>query len=139
MFTVSFNGKNKKVLIFTAFSDTAEYLYSELSDRIHDEYGLNVAMITGSTDGMCTIKKLKPDFNTILTLFSPISKEREVLFSDSKDEIDVLIATDCISEGQNLHTLPTSAATCRSRRGRPSCWPTPPSWAARASPTLCPH
>src|SRR5574344_985085 len=101
-FTHPINGNNKKVLIFTAFSDTAEYLYSELSDRIHDEYGLNVAMITGSTDGMCTIKKLKPDFNTILTLFSPISKEREVLFPDSKNEIDVLIATDCISEGQNL-------------------------------------
>lgn len=101
-FSHPINDKNKKVLIFTAFSDTAEYLYSELADRIHDEYGLNVAMVTGSVDGMCTIKKLKPDFNTILTLFSPRSKERDVLFPGSNTEIDVLIATDCISEGQNL-------------------------------------
>lgn len=55
-FSHPINDKNKKVLIFTAFSDTAEYLYSELADRIHDEYGLNVAMVTGSVDGMCTIK-----------------------------------------------------------------------------------
>ena len=101
-FSHPINDENKKVLIFTAFSDTAEYLYSELADRIHDEYGLNVAMVTGSVDGMCTIKKLKPDFNTILTLFSPRSKERDVLFPNSNTEIDVLIATDCISEGQNL-------------------------------------
>lgn len=101
-FSHPINDENKKVLIFTAFSDTAEYLYSELADRIHDEYGLNVAMVTGSVDGMCTIKKLKPDFNTILTLFSPRSKERDVLFPSSNTEIDVLIATDCISEGQNL-------------------------------------
>ena len=101
-FTNPINGENKKVLIFTAFSDTAEYLYSELSDLIHDEYGLNVAMVTGSVDGMCTIKKLKADFNTILTLFSPVSKDRDVLFPDTNNEIDVLIATDCISEGQNL-------------------------------------
>ena len=101
-FSHPINGENKKVLIFTAFSDTAEYLYSELSDRIHDEYRLNVAMVTGSSDSVCTIKKLKADFNTILTLFSPISKERNVLFPNSTNEIDVLIATDCISEGQNL-------------------------------------
>ena len=101
-FSHPINGENKKVLIFTAFSDTAEYLYSELADRIHNEYGLNVAMVTGSVDGMSTIKKLKPDFNTILTLFSPRSKERDVLFLGSNTEIDVLIATDCISEGQNL-------------------------------------
>lgn len=101
-FSHPINDENKKILIFTAFSDTAEYLYSELADRIHDEYGLNVAMVTGSVDGMCTIKKLKPDFNTILTLFSPRSKERDVLFPGSNTEIDVLIATDCISEGQNL-------------------------------------
>ena len=101
-FSHPINDENKKVLIFTAFSDTAEYLYSELADRIHEEYGLNVAMVTGSVDGMCTIKKLKPDFNTILTLFSPRSKERDVLFPNSNTEIDVLIATDCISEGQNL-------------------------------------
>lgn len=101
-FTHPINSENKKVLIFTAFSDTAEYLYSELAGRIHNEYGLNVAMITGSVEGMSTIKKLKPDFNTILTLFSPRSKERDILFPGSEAEIDILIATDCISEGQNL-------------------------------------
>lgn len=101
-FTHPINSENKKVLIFTAFSDTAEYLYSELADRIHNEYGLNVAMITGSVEGISTIKKLKPDFNTILTLFSPRSKERDILFPGSEAEIDILIATDCISEGQNL-------------------------------------
>src|SRR5574344_1256202 len=57
---------------------------------------------TGSSAEKCTIPKLKVDFNTILMLFSPISKEREIIFPGSKDEIDVLIATDCISEGQNL-------------------------------------
>ena len=101
-FSHPINGNNKKVIIFTAFSDTAEYLYSELSGWIKNEYDLNTAMITGSVDGKCTIRKIKPDFNTILTLFSPVSKERDVLFPDGKDEIDVLIATDCISEGQNL-------------------------------------
>lgn len=101
-FTHPINGKNKKVLIFTAFSDTAEYLYSELSDYIYNEYGLNVAMVTGSVNSVCTIKKLKADFNNILTLFSPVSKERDILFPGTQNEIDVLIATDCISEGQNL-------------------------------------
>ncbi len=101
-FTHPINGENKKVLIFTAFSDTAEYLYSELAHHIHNKYGLNVAMVTGSSEDECTIPKLKVDFNTILTLFSPISKEREIIFPGSKNEIDVLIATDCISEGQNL-------------------------------------
>lgn len=101
-FSHPINDNNKKVLIFTAFSDTAEYLYAELSNRIYDKYGLNVAMVTGSSVEQCTIPKLKVDFNTILTLFSPISKEREVIFPGSKNEIDILIATDCISEGQNL-------------------------------------
>lgn len=101
-FSHPINGQNKKVLIFTAFADTAEYLYQELAYKIHNEYGLNVAMITGSAQSKCTISKLKADFNTILTLFSPVSKERDVLYPESTDEIDVLIATDCISEGQNL-------------------------------------
>ncbi len=83
-FTHPINGENKKVLIFTAFSDTAEYLYSELADRIHNEYGLNVAMITGSVDGMSTIKKLKTDFNTILTLFSPYPRSAISYFPSQK-------------------------------------------------------
>ena len=97
------NGNNKKVLIFTAFSDTAEYLYNCLADPIKKEYGLNVALVTGDVEARSTLKlKEKLDFNKVLTLFSPISKEREAVYPHLKDEIDVLIATDCISEGQNL-------------------------------------
>ena len=97
------NGNNKKVLVFTAFSDTAEYLYNCLADPIKKEYGLNVALVTGDVEARSTLKlKEKLDFNKVLTLFSPMSKEREAVYPHLKDEIDVLIATDCISEGQNL-------------------------------------
>lgn len=106
-FTHPINPGNKKVLIFTAFSDTAEYLYNNLAQRIHDHLGLNVAVITGNIDGRSTIKGIKNDFNTLLTLFSPVSKERDLLFPSMKTDIDVLIATDCISEGQNLQDCDT--------------------------------
>lgn len=96
------NGTNKKVLIFTAFADTANYLYEQLSDRILNDCGLHTALITGSTEGKCTLPKLKCTFNDILTYFSPISKDRDAIHPDDTREIDVLIATDCISEGQNL-------------------------------------
>ena len=96
------NGTNKKVLIFTAFADTANYLYEQLSDRILNDCGLYTALITGSTEGKCTLPKLKCTFNDILTYFSPISKDRDAIHPDDTREIDVLIATDCISEGQNL-------------------------------------
>lgn len=96
------NRKNKKVLIFSAFSDTAEYLYEHVSTYIKDKYGLNTAVITGSIDGKTTIKNFKATLNNVLTCFSPISKDKAVLLPDSNDEIDILIATDCISEGQNL-------------------------------------
>ncbi len=97
------NGNNKKVLVFTAFSDTAQYLYDCLADSIKKEYGLNVALVTGDVEARSTLKlKEKLDFNKVLTLFSPISKERAAVYPHLKDEIDVLIATDCISEGQNL-------------------------------------
>ena len=120
------NGNNKKVLVFTAFSDTAEYLYNCLADPIKREYGLNVALVTGDVEARSTLNrrqaeshrtrsngrgakeegeaklKEKLDFNKVLTLFSPISKEREAVYPHLKEEIDVLIATDCISEGQNL-------------------------------------
>ena len=97
------NGNNKKVLVFTAFSDTAEYLYNCLADPIKKEHGLNVALVTGDVEARSTLKlKEKLDFNKVLTLFSPISKEREAVYPHLKEEIDVLIATDCISEGQNL-------------------------------------
>lgn len=96
------NEGNKKVLIFSAFSDTAEYLYDQVSAYMKDHYGLDTAVITGSIDGRTTIKGLKATLNNVLTCFSPISKSRDVLMPGSTKEIDVLIATDCISEGQNL-------------------------------------
>lgn len=97
------NGNNKKVLIFTAFSDTAEYIYNCLADKIKSEYGLNVALVTGNVDARSTMRlREKLDFNKVLTLFSPISKERDAIYPHLHEEIDVLIATDCISEGQNL-------------------------------------
>ena len=96
------NDGNKKVLIFTAFADTANYLYDQLAARIKAECDLNVALITGSTEGKCTIQKFPMSFNNVLTYFSPVSKDRAALFPSATEEIDVLIATDCISEGQNL-------------------------------------
>ena len=95
------NPGNRKILIFTAFSDTAEYLYEHVSRVVMDTYGLNTALITGSVDGRTTIPKFKADLNSVLTCFSPISKDREALMPGGPD-IDILIATDCISEGQNL-------------------------------------
>ena len=96
------NEGNKKVLIFTAFADTADYIYEQLAERIKKECGLNVGLITGSTDGRCTIPKFPMSFNNVLTYFSPVSKDHAVLFPKATEDIDVLIATDCISEGQNL-------------------------------------
>ena len=95
------NAGNKKVLIFTAFSDTAEYLYDNLADTILEHTGLYTGLVTGN-GVRSTIKGIPSDFNSILTLFSPISKEKDKLFPTIEEEIDVLIATDCISEGQNL-------------------------------------
>lgn len=96
------NCSNRKVLIFTAFADTANYLYDQLSGRILDDCGLHTALITGSTEGKCTLPKLRCTFNDILTYFSPLSKDRDAIHPNDTREIDVLIATDCISEGQNL-------------------------------------
>lgn len=101
-FEYPINKGNKKVLIFTAFADTANYLYDQLAVRIKADCGLNVALITGSTDGKCTIPKFPMSFNNVLTYFSPVSKDRAALFPRATEDIDVLIATDCISEGQNL-------------------------------------
>ena len=96
------NEGNKKVLIFSAFSDTAEYLYDQVSAYMKENYGLDTAVITGAIDGKTTVKGLKASLNNVLTCFSPISKGRDILMPGSTKEIDVLIATDCISEGQNL-------------------------------------
>lgn len=96
------NNDNKKVLIFSAFSDTAEYLYDNVSSYIKEKYGLDVALVTGAVDGRTTIKGFKCSLNNTLTCFSPKSKEHDLVMPNDKNEITVLIATDCISEGQNL-------------------------------------
>lgn len=96
------NEGNKKVLIFSAFSDTAEYLYEQVNKYVKEKYDMDTAMITGSVEGKTTIKGLKASLNNVLTCFSPISKGKDMLMPDSRAEIDILIATDCISEGQNL-------------------------------------
>ena len=96
------NEGNKKIIIFTAFADTAGYLYDNVSEYVKSKYGLNTAMVSGSVDGRTTCPKLRGDLNTVLTCFSPISKGRDLFENVPKEDIDVLIATDCISEGQNL-------------------------------------
>lgn len=96
------NGANKKVLIFSAFADTAQYLYQNVSDYIKNHYNLDTAMITGTIDGRTTIPKFRATFNNVLTCFSPISKDKDLLMPGTTACIDILIATDCISEGQNL-------------------------------------
>lgn len=96
------NEGNKKIIIFTAFADTAGYLYDNVSKYVKSKYGLNSAMVSGSVDGRTTCPKLRGDLNTVLTCFSPISKDRDLFDSIPKADIDILIATDCISEGQNL-------------------------------------
>lgn len=96
------NPGNKKILIFTAFANTAEYLYENIAPRVK-EIGLNTALITGSIEGKTTIPNFRAEMNHILTCFSPMSKDRDVVYPNDTDKnIDILIATDCISEGQNL-------------------------------------
>ena len=97
------NGDNKKIIVFTAFSDTAQYLYDNIAPLIKERTGLNTALVSGDVEARSTLKlREKLDFNKVLTLFSPISKEKASLYPKLNEEIDVLIATDCISEGQNL-------------------------------------
>lgn len=96
------NPGNKKILIFTAFSDTAEYLYENISAKAKQDLGINTALVTGSIDGRTTIPGFRPEMNHVLACFSPISKERDLVYPQEKHDIDILIATDCISEGHNL-------------------------------------
>ena len=100
--TQPINDGNKKLIIFTAFADTAQYLYDNVGKFVKDKFDMNTAMVTGSVEGKTTCPKLRSDLNTVLTCFSPISKDKELLMPNDNTEIDVLIATDCISEGQNL-------------------------------------
>ena len=97
------NGDNRKIIVFTAFSDTAQYLYENIAPLIKERTGLNTALVSGDVEARSTLKlRERMDFNKVLTLFSPISKEKASLYPNINEEIDVLIATDCISEGQNL-------------------------------------
>lgn len=96
------NPNNKKIIVFTAFADTADYLYYELHNWLKNKHKLNSALVTGSGTNKTNMPKCKTDLNTILTNFSPLSKKRDEIYPDEKNEIDILFCTDCISEGQNL-------------------------------------
>ena len=96
-----FNAGNKKVLIFTAFADTAHYLFKHLSEHVTREHQLHTAKVTGSGAPQSTLEK-SYDFQSILTLFAPEAKDKDIILPEESVEIDVLIGTDCISEGQNL-------------------------------------
>ena len=95
------NRTNKKIIVFTAFSDTADYLYDQLEPIAKSRYEINTSLITGSRK-LCSTKAIKTSLNSLLTCFSPRSKDKAQLFPNVTEEIDMLIATDCISEGQNL-------------------------------------
>ena len=95
------NGDNRKILLFTAFADTADYLYRELAPWVWKTLGINAAVVTGTGANKTTLSGLRSDMSSILSAFSPRSKERPAELA-GEGEIDLLIATDCISEGQNL-------------------------------------
>lgn len=96
------NKRNKKIIVFTAFADTAEYLYDELHQWVSKSHNINAALVTGSNNNRTTLESIPKDNNSILTYFSPRSKELDKIVGHHSEEIDLLIATDCISEGQNL-------------------------------------
>ena len=95
------NPGNKKVIIFTAFADTANYLYENLAPAFLSERSLHTGRVTGSSSPQTTLKK-NYDFQSVLTLFAPRAKEKQLVLPEEPSEIDILIGTDCISEGQNL-------------------------------------
>lgn len=104
--TTQINTGNRKVIVFTAFADTAHYLYAQLAPWAHEKLGLNTAILTGTGRNKTTLPNLRNDLASILTAFSPRSKERPEELAN-EGEIDLLIATDCISEGQNLQDCDT--------------------------------
>jgi hypothetical protein len=99
-----FNEGNRKVIVFTAFADTATYLYEQLSASLGERLGLHVALVTGGQSGVrCTHPRVQRDMAQVLACFSPVSKERDATYPRLAGcDVDVLVATDCISEGQNL-------------------------------------
>lgn len=99
--TTPFNPGNQKAIIFTAFADTANYLYEHIKGYLKEKYGIHTALITGSRK-ISSARSIPADLNPLLTCFSPLSKDKAQLYPRLTDSIDLLIATDCISEGQNL-------------------------------------
>jgi Superfamily II DNA/RNA helicases, SNF2 family len=95
------NPGNRKIIIFSAFTDTVDYLYTQLSTCMKERYRIDTAKIVGNDDNKNTAG-LRNDIHTLLTCFSPRSKEKNVTMPHVQGEIDLLIASDCISEGQNL-------------------------------------
>ena len=100
------NPGNRKVIVFTAFADTAQYLYQELSGWARSELGIHAALVTGTGQNKTTLPNMRKDFVSIITAFSPRSKERPEDLA-GEGEVDLLIATDCVSEGQNLQDCDT--------------------------------
>ena len=100
------NPGNKKLLIFTAFADTANYLYENLADALRKSHSIHTGRVTGTDAPKSTLKR-GYDFQSLLTLFSPRSKEKDKILPNEPGEIDLLIGTDCISEGQNLQDCDT--------------------------------
>jgi hypothetical protein len=95
------NTGNRKIIVFTAFADTAQYLYAQLAPWAKSTLDVESALVTGSGRNQTTQPHLRKDLASILTAFSPRSKERPEELAH-EGELDLLIATDCISEGQNL-------------------------------------
>lgn len=98
--TAPFNPGNRKAIVFTAFADTASYLYRQLSDWAEKEHGIHSGLVVGTGANQTTLHGIRTDIHSVLTNFSPRSKERPQ--NAPADEIDLLFATDCVSEGQNL-------------------------------------
>lgn len=101
------NADNRKVIVFTAFADTAQYLYSHLAQWAKQNMNIDSALVTGGGTNKTTVTGIGSELNSILTAFSPVSKERDKIDPNATAEIDLLIATDCISEGQNLQDCDT--------------------------------
>ena len=95
------NPGNKKVIVFTAYADTANYLFKHLAPHFFATEGCHSGIVTGSSGPRTTLKK-PYDFQSVLTLFAPKAKDKALIMADEPEELDILIGTDCISEGQNL-------------------------------------
>lgn len=95
------NSGNRKIIVFTAFSDTANYLYEQLAQWAKGQLGIDAALVTGSSGIQTTLPGLRKSMNDVLSAFAPRAKERPEELT-AEGEVDLLIATNCISEGQNL-------------------------------------